>query len=62
MLALAACHKWHLVQLDVNSAFLNWDLFNEVYMDLLLGYEFHKLVKQENKVVRKLHKSICGLK
>ena len=63
MLALAASFKWHLVQLDVNNAFLNGDLFEEVYMDLPLGYS-----RQEEpptcdfKLVCRLHKSLYRLK
>lgn len=45
--------------MDINNAFLNGDLFEEVYMTLPLGYKTS--VKGENLVCR-LNKSIYGLK
>lgn len=48
ILALAACHKWHLAQLDINNAFLNDDLTEEVYMDLPLGYKLQGVIIQRD--------------
>lgn len=62
LLALAASNNWHLVQLDVNNAFLNGDLFEEVYMDMPLGYDgAEKHGIQGEKFVCRLHKSIMAL-
>ena len=63
LLALAAARKWHLAQLDVNNAFLNGDLFEEVYMDLPLGYTPQGDFSPKNgKLACRLHKSIYSLK
>ena len=49
--------------MDVNNAFLNVDLFDEVYMDLPLGYHSQgESAAQNQKLVCKSHKSLYGLK
>lgn len=57
VLLTLAVHGWQLLQLDINNAFLNGDLFEEVYMDLPIEYR----VKGEHFVSR-LNKSIYGLR
>lgn len=49
ILALAAINKWSLIQLDVNNDFLNGDLFEEVYMDIPLGYQFENSVHSQGE-------------
>lgn len=46
ILAIAAINQWHFTQLDVNNAFQNRDLFEEIYMDLSLGYSKQSASKQ----------------
>lgn len=57
LIALSISNKWPLFQLDVNNAFLYGDLYEDVYMQLPLGY----YEKNETRVC-KLNKSFYGLK
>lgn len=56
-LSIAAVKGWYLLQLDINNAFLNGDLFEEVYMDPPPGYT-HKC----DQLVCRLNESIYGLR
>ena len=57
LLFIAAIQGWSLLQLDVNNAFLNGELFEEVFMDLPVG-----CLKQTLSMVCKLNKSLYGLR
>lgn len=48
LFTLAANKKWLLHQLDVNNASFNDDLFEEVDMDLALGYKGQKASLDSN--------------
>lgn len=58
---LAVSKGWSLIQLEVNNVFLHGDLFEEVYMDLPLGYQPPVSVTTHGqRLVCRLMKSIYG--
>ncbi|GAU37351.1 hypothetical protein TSUD_395330 [Trifolium subterraneum] len=57
ILTLAVTFKWQIQQIDVNNAFLNGVLQEEVYMTQPSGFE-----SSDKSLVCKLHKSLYGLK
>ena len=48
--------------MDINNAFLNGDLFEEVHMSLPLGYQTSQGLGKGEKLACKLINSIYGLK
>ena len=58
VLSLAVMSNWKIRQIDVNNAFLNGELSEEVFMDQLEGF----ISAEKPDYVCKLHKSLYGLK
>ncbi|XP_019432742.1 PREDICTED: uncharacterized protein LOC109339708 [Lupinus angustifolius] len=57
LLTLAVTYQWPLEQLDINNAFLNDILDEDVYMQQPSGFQH-----SDKSLVGKLHKAIYGLK
>ncbi|XP_073263258.1 uncharacterized protein [Populus alba] len=58
IIALATQRSWLIYQLDVKSAFLHWELSEDLFVEQPKGYE----QKGNEHKVYKLHKALCGLK
>nr|KYP66808.1 Retrovirus-related Pol polyprotein from transposon TNT 1-94 [Cajanus cajan] len=62
LLSLAASQHWNLAQLDVNNAFLNYHLDEEIFMQIPPGYNHDIIPTSAAPLVCKLNRSIYGLK
>lgn len=56
VLTLAITYNWPLTQMDINNAFLNGYLFEEVHMKLPLDYKTNQVPKEGEKLECKLNK------
>lgn len=58
VLTIASTRHWCIRQLDINNAFLNGDLQEEVFMEQPQGF----LDENNPHLVCKLHKALYGMK
>ena len=58
LISCAVNLNWDIYQMDVKDAFLHGDLHEEVYMQILPGFE----TSHTNEKVLHLHRSLYGLK
>ena len=58
VLVIASMKNWPLYHMDVDNAFLQGDLQEEIYMHLPEGFP----KQHDNSLVCRLHKSLYGLK
>lgn len=58
VITIAVTQHWPIFQMDVHNTFLQGDLFEEAYMDILQGFASQGGVHK----VSKLHKSLYDLK
>jgi len=58
LISCAVNLDWNIYQMDVKNTFLHGDLYEEVYMHILPGFE----TNQTNGKVLRLHQSLYGLK
>ncbi len=65
LLTIAAHHDLLMLQLDFQTAFLNSDLPDEIYLEIPEGYTIDTTeikIKSNQNYILKLHKSLYGLK
>lgn len=62
LLAIVAQQSWPLIQLDINNAFLNNDLEEDVYMDIPKGYNVDHRDSHSTPLVCKINNSLYGLR
>ena len=62
LITLAAYYSWNIKQMDVKIAFLNPELYEEVYMQLPEGFEWLADEKDKGAKYIKLQKVLYSLK